>query len=81
MFRSNIGFAAGLTRRLDLSESEIKFLLGSSHEHLYKDILQWSENQVVAQQAIESEYSSEEKEIKSSDKVDVKQEIRQQRLF
>jgi replication factor C large subunit len=81
MFRNNIRFAAGLAKRLDFSESEIKFLLGHKHEHMYRDIIQWSENQEVAQQAIKSEYASEDNEIDSSDRKDVKQEIRQQRLF
>lgn len=81
LFRKNIGFAARFTRQLDLSESEIKFLLGSSHEHLLSNILQWTENQEISQQAIEPEYRDDKKEPDASETVKEKQEIRQQRLF
>jgi replication factor C large subunit len=81
ILRRNIEFAARFTRQLDLTENEIKLLLGPADEYLLKRIIQWSENQEIAQQAIETEYSDEKENVNEVKGVKEKQEIRQHRLF
>jgi replication factor C large subunit len=81
MIRENIGFAAKFLSQLDLTESEIKYLLGPTHEHLSKVILQWSENQEIAQQSINAESTDDSNHSIDQNSMKNKQEIRQERLF
>jgi replication factor C large subunit len=81
IFCNNIEFAARFSRHLKLSESEIKTLLGQSDEQLLKNILQWSENQEVAQQSIETKSDPDIENDQKNKELKEKQEIRQERLF
>lgn len=76
MFQNDTNFAVKMKYKFDLSESEIKYLLGRKHAHKIKDILRSSEPLHV--KPIEEEVSisvnseeTEEKEVK----------IKQQNLF
>jgi hypothetical protein len=71
MFRNNTNFAIKMKRKLDLSETEISYILGKSHKHKLNEILNPKE---VITQEIEVE---EEKE----KTVEEKKENLQQSLF
>ena len=43
MFRNNTDFAIKIKKRFDLSEPEIKYLLGPSHKHKLNEILHYNE--------------------------------------
>lgn len=53
MFRNNIHFAIKMKNKLDLTEAEIKYLLGESHQHKLKEILEHHE--VVYEKPISEE--------------------------
>lgn len=53
MFRNDVHFAIKMKNKLDLTESEIKYLLGESHQHKLKEILDHSE--VVYEKPISEE--------------------------
>ena len=71
MFRNNTYFAIKMKKKLDLSEAEIKYLLGESHKHKLKEIILTSE--VIHEKPISAD-------IKESDEED-KSESLQQSLF
>lgn len=61
MFRNNIHFAIKMKNKLDLSEVEIKYLLGENHQHKLKEIL--DDHEVVHEKPVPEETSkSVEKE-------------------
>ena len=70
MFRNNTYFASKMKNKLDLSESEIKYLLGDSHKHKLRDILH--SHEVVYEKPLTSDITEEEEE---------KTESMQQSLF
>jgi len=53
LFRNNPRFACKMIRHLDLSESEVKFLLGEKYLHRMKDILQCAEKTDEKQEEID----------------------------
>jgi len=71
MFRNNTDFAVTMKQRLDLSETEIGYILGKSHKHKLNEILNPKE---VITQEIEVEEKKEEI-------VEEKKENLQQSLF
>jgi replication factor C large subunit len=70
MFRNNTYFAIKMKNRLELSESEVKYLLSESHKHKLKDIMHSPE--VIYEKPIPIESTEEEKE---------KSQNKQQSLF
>ena len=77
LFRSDIRFAALMKQSLDLSEIEMKYLLGKKYESKLKDILEFSEKsdekQIVIEESLETESHDSE-----SEKV---QEVKQPSIF
>jgi len=63
MFRNNTFFAIKMKNRLNLSESEIKYLLGESYQHKLKDIMHSPE--IVYEKPISADLSEEDEEEKS----------------
>jgi replication factor C large subunit len=66
LFRNDSRFACKMITALDLSEGEVKYLLGEKHQHKMKEILQCSEKIDEKQEEIERTETtkSEEKEPK-----------------
>jgi replication factor C large subunit len=62
MFRNNTYFAIKMKTKLDLSEAEIKYLLGSSHQHKLKKILLSIEKIFEKPIAIETNKKEEKEE-------------------
>ncbi|UCD14183.1 MAG: replication factor C large subunit [Thermoplasmatales archaeon] len=79
LFRNNTLFACKMKNKLDLSESEIKYLLGEKHIHKIKDILQLSEK--TDEKQIEIKTSDSNNEEKEEDKKEGEQEIKQPSIF
>ena len=63
MFRNNTYFAIKMKNKLDLSESEIKYLLGESHKHKLKEIILSSE--VILEKPLSTEPIKEAEEEKT----------------
>ncbi len=63
MFRNNTYFAIKMKNKLDLTESEIKYLLGESHQHKLKDILNSPE--IIYEKPITTDLTEEDEEEKS----------------
>ena len=76
LFRNDTRFACKMKNKLDLSESEMKYLLGEKYIHKMKDILQLSEKTDDKQVEIEITTSD-----KKDDKKAVKTEVKQPSLF
>ena len=78
MFCNNLHFACKMKIKLDLSENEIKFLLGKEHAHKLKQIVLWCEKTDEKQGEIplDTEKEKTKKEIQPEQK-----EIRQQSIF
>jgi replication factor C large subunit len=64
LFRNDTRFACKMITALDLSESEVKYLLGQKHLHKMKDILQCSEKTDENQEEIEIQETKQDKEQK-----------------
>ena len=65
MFRNNTYFAIKMKTKLDLSEIEIKYLLGKSHQHKLKEI-QFSSEKIFEKPIVIETNKSEEKEEKEN---------------
>jgi replication factor C large subunit len=63
MFRNSTYFAIKMKNKLDLSESEIKYLLGESHKHKLKEILH--SHEVVYEKPLPSDITEEDEVEKS----------------
>jgi len=74
LFRNDPRFACRMIRSLDLSEGEVKFLLGEKHVHRMKDILQCAEKTNEKQEEIKViALTSTKKEEEKKEPADVKQ--------
>jgi replication factor C large subunit len=73
LFRNNTRFACKMIPVLDLSESEIKFLLGEKHLHKMKDIVQCSEKTDEKQEEIELPTNDKTIDEKRVERDDLKQ--------
>jgi len=71
-------FAVSMKNRLDLSETEMKYLLGEKDEHKVKDILEVSERADETQAEIEVTTAEE---IEEKRETESKQEVKQPSLF
>ena len=78
LFRNDTRFAYRMKDKLDLSENEIKYLLGEKYMHKMKDILQFSEKTDEKQIEIYVPVNNKEKEENKKDK---EQEIKQPSIF
>jgi len=78
LFQSDLRFACKMKKKLDLSEQEIKYILGEKYLHKLNDILHYSEKTDVKQVEIELIKS---KDLKKDEKKEIKQEIKQPSLF
>jgi len=74
MFQIDSVFSFRMKKRLDLTETEIKFLLGEKYKHKLNDILHYSEKTDDKQHDIKIMESKEEKK-------DIKEEVKQPSLF
>ena len=72
MFRNNTYFAIKMKKKLDLLESEIKYLLGESHKHKLKEIMHTPD--VILEKPIQIESTKEEEKEKI-------ESVQQQSLF
>lgn len=79
LFRNNTRFAGNMKNKLDLTESEIKYLLGEKYLHKMKDILQFSEKADDKQVEIKVSVSDNNKEDKI--KKEIKEETTQPSIF
>ena len=61
MFKNNTAFAIKMRDKLDLSENEIEFLLGKTHQHKLKEILYASETEVLPSVEEKSKVEAEDK--------------------
>jgi len=74
LFRNDSQFACKMINTLDLSESEVKYLLGEKYLHKMKEILQCSEKTNESQGEIEiTETKEKDEEEKKENKEDQKQ--------
>jgi hypothetical protein len=73
LFRNNTRFACKMIPVLDLSETEVKFLLGEKHLHKMKEILQCSENIDENQEEIELPANNKTSDGKRIEREDLKQ--------
>lgn len=78
LFRNDARFACKMINTLDLSESEVKYLLGEKYLHRMKDILQCSEKTDDNQVEIETQESKKEKD---KEQKEPKDEQRQPSIF
>lgn len=78
LFRNDMRFAVSMKNRLDLSETEMKYLLGEKDEHKVKDILEVSERADETQAEIEVTTAEE---IEEKRETESKQEVKQPSLF
>lgn len=72
IFRTNPRFACKMIKRLEFSESEVKYILGEKYLHLMKDILQCAEKADEKQEEIDiepSEKKTDEEEIKEDNEL------------
>jgi len=78
LFQTDITFACMMKKRLDLSESEIKHLLGDKYLHKLNDILhdtgKTDEKQVEIKVSVP-------KDVEKDEKKEIKQEVKQPSLF
>ena len=79
LFQTDSRFVCKMMGKLNLSESEVKFLLGNKHAHKMKDILQCIEN--VDEQQEEIPFISEEKIEKNEEKKEQKDDLKQPSIF
>jgi len=79
LFRNDTGFAYRMKNRLDLSESEIKYLLGEKYMHKMKDILRFSEK--TDEKQIEIKASVSNLNEKETNKEEKGKEIKQPSIF
>jgi len=79
LFRNNTRFAGNMKNRLDLTEAEIKYLLGDKYLHRMKDILQFSEKADEKQVEIKISVSNGENEDKKEKETE--QESSQPTIF
>jgi replication factor C large subunit len=77
LFRNNTRFASEMRKTLDLSETEVKYLLGKEHLHKMKEILSCSEKTNEKQAEIEA---VTDKKLEKNEKED-SSEVRQPSLF
>jgi hypothetical protein len=74
MFRIDTYFACKMVPALNLSEQEIKFLLGPTHQHKIKDIMQCSQKTDEKQEEIQqTETKKTKKEPQKKETSDMKQ--------
>ncbi len=74
LFRNNPRFACKMIRQLDISESEVKFLLGEKYLHRMKDIVQCAEKTDEKQEEIEMTTPMKQKDgEEKKDSTDLKQ--------
>jgi replication factor C large subunit len=78
LFQSDLLFACKMKKKLELTEKEIKYLLGKKYLHKLDDILEYSENGEDKQIEIKIPTT---KEAKKEEKKEIKQEIKQPSLF
>jgi len=78
LFQNDMTFACKMKKRLDLSESEIKYILGDKYLHKLNYILQSSVKSDEKQVEIEVTKS---KDSEKEEKKEIKQEVRQPSLF
>ena len=76
LFRNNTRFASKMKNKLDLTESEVKYILGKEHLNKLKDIMQISEK--IDEMQIEIKPDGKEK---LKEKKEKKQEIKQPSIF
>ncbi len=79
LFQTDMTFACRMKKRLDLSESEIKYLLGDKYLHKFNAILHDAEKKDEKQSEIKSTPSEDTKE--NEKKEEIKQEVKQPSLF
>ena len=79
LFQKDIVFARAMKKRLDLSESEIKYLLGDKYLHHLNAIMHEKEKKDEKQAEIKKTLPLEKKE--TEEKEEVRQEIKQPSLF
>jgi replication factor C large subunit len=74
LFQNNPQFACKMIRSLDLSEGEVKFLLGEKHVHRMKDIIQCAEKTDEKQEEIKvTSHTKTKKEEEKKETTDLKQ--------
>jgi replication factor C large subunit len=73
LFRENLRFAVYMKNRLELTESEMKFLLGEKHEQKLKEILQYAERSDEKQVEIPESAAVKELNDEPVESVDVHQ--------
>jgi len=78
LFRNDTRFACKLTKTLDLTENEVKYLLGEKYLHRMKDILQCSEKTDEKQEEIPLPAKEEQEEEKPQGP---REEVKQPSLF
>ena len=76
-FRNDTSFAYSMKNRLDLTENEIKYILGERYIHKMKDIIQYSDK--IEKQQIEIEISNNIEKVEN--KKENEQEIKQPSIF
>jgi replication factor C large subunit len=79
LFRNNLRFACEMKKRLDLSESEVLYLLGEKDMHKLKDIMQCVEKTDDKQGEIDVTVSDVKE--KEENKKEGRQEIKQPSIF
>lgn len=78
LFRTDMDFAGSMVRQLELSEGEIKYLLGEKYHHKFKDIMQSVEKKDDMQIEIETVENNRTKEEVKKEKIP---EIKQPSIF
>jgi len=73
LFRNNPLFACRMIRQLDLSEPEVKFLLGDKYLHRMKEILQCAEKTDEKQEEIEIAAPNKQDEEEKKEPINLKQ--------
>ena len=79
LFRNDTRFACKITKALDLTESEVKYLLGEKHVHRMKEILQCSEKTDEKQEEIPQPTGNEKKTEEQSP--EPRDEVKQPSIF
>ena len=80
LFHLDIGFACRMKNRLDLSESEIKYLLGEQHIQKLKTILEYCGDSDETQTMLEAADSPQKKQ-REEEKPQIDTDMKQPSLF
>lgn len=81
MFCHNIGFACAMKLQLNLSENEIRFLLGNKHQHKLKEILSYCKSVDNDQETLGSTDASEKKPTEEKEKIETQPDLKQPSLL